>query len=93
MFDLEFIKMYLKAIDKLINPPNIIFQNRQEAFKTENQPTYHTYKTLEILRLMKYNIVVLNRYINNELLPYFEIKTTTLTSPFIQQFATAIKGN
>ena len=93
MFDLEFIKMYLKAIDMLMNGPNIIFQNRQEYLQTRNQPTYHTYRTVELLRIMKNNIVMLNRYINNEFLPYFDIKIKELTSPFIQQYATAIKGN
>jgi hypothetical protein len=93
MFDLNFIFIYLKAINMLMNGPNIIFQNNQEALKTKNEPTYHTYRTLEILRIMKDNIVMLNRYINYELLPYFEIKTKELTSPFIKQYATAIKGN
>lgn len=93
MFDLEFIKMYLKAINMLVFGPNIIFQNRQEYLQTKNEPTYHTYRTLEILKLMKNNIVMLNRYINNEFLPYFDIKPKELTSSFIQQYATAIKGN
>jgi len=42
---------------------------------------------------MKDNIVKLNRYVNNELLPYFNINTKELTSSFIKQYATAIKGN
>jgi hypothetical protein len=93
MFDLNFIFMYLRAIDMIMNGPNIIFQNRQEYLHSKNQPTYHKYRTLEILRIMKDNIVKLNGYVNNELLPYFEIKTKELTSSFIKQYATAIKGN
>jgi hypothetical protein len=85
--------MYLKAINMLMNPPQIIFQNRQEYLHSKNEPTYHKYRTLEILRIMKDNIVKLNRYVNNELLPYFDINTKELTSQFVKQYATAIKGN
>ena len=93
MFDLNFIFIYLRAIDMIMNGPNIIFQNRQEFLHSKNQPTYHSYRTVELLRVMKDNIVKLNRYVNNELLPYFNINTKELTSSFIKQYATAIKGN
>jgi hypothetical protein len=93
MFDLEFIFMYLRAIKMIANGPQIIFQNRQEALKAKNEPTYNTYRTVEILKLMKENIVLLNRYVNYELLPYFDIATKELTSEFVKKYATAIKGN
>ena len=93
MFDLNFIKIYLKAIYHLINGSKIIFHNRQQYLLTRDEPSYHTYRSVEIMKILKNDIVCLNRYIHNEFLQYFDIKAKELTSPFIQQYATAIKGH
>ena len=94
MFDLNFINKYLKAINHLIEGYQIIYQNKQQSLQSKNEPSYHDYRSHKIMKIIKNDIICLNRYIQYEHFPYFEIKKNTLlVSKFIQQFATEIKGS